>query len=182
MSNVDRTSRLSSRRLGANPTVEETTGHYLSRPARAIFVAGLSCGVLDITAAFVTSGLQGGRPLRLLQGIAYGLLGPQAFTGGWLTGFLGAACHFFVAFSASAVFYLASRRLHFLLRRPVLAGITYGIVVHIMMNVVVIPLSRIGWLPFSLSSTALSVVIHVVCVGLPISLSVSRYSTDQPRK
>jgi hypothetical protein len=81
MNNVDRTGRLSSHSLGANPTVEETTGHYISRPSRAILFAG-SCGILDITAAFVFYG----RPLRLLQGIAYGRLGPQAFDGGWLTG------------------------------------------------------------------------------------------------
>lgn len=172
MNNVDRTARLSSSRLTVNSTVEEGTGHYSSRPARAILVAGLSCGILDVTAAFVFYG----RPLRLLQGIAYGLLGPQAFYGGWLTGSLGAACHFCVAFSASAVFYLASRKVQFLIRRPIPAGIAYGIVVYIMMQVVVIPLSRIGWLPFSLSGTAIGVVIHVVCVGLPISLSVSGYS------
>lgn len=53
----------------------------------------------------------------------------------------------------------------------------YGIVVHIVMQVVVIPLSRIGWLPFSLSGAAIGVLIQVVCVGLPISLTVNRYST-----
>lgn len=173
MNNVDRTGRLSSHSLGANPTVDETASHYLSRPARAILIAGLLCGILDITAAFVVYG----RPLRLLQGIAYGLLGPEAFEGGWITGMLGLACHFFVAFSASAVFYLAARKLKFMVRHAIPAGIAYGIVVYIMMQALIIPLSRIGRLPFSLSGTAIGILIHVVCVGLPISVCVRRYST-----
>ena len=102
-------------------------------------------------------------------------------SGGWLTGLLGLACHFLVAFSASAVFYLASRKLQFLIRQPIPAGIAYGIVVYIVMQIVVVPLSRIGWQPFSLSGTALGLVIHVVCVGLPISLWVHRYSIRPPK-
>lgn len=171
MNNVDRTDGLSPHSLRANTAVEETTGSYLSRPARAIFVAGLSCGILDITAAFVFYG----RPLRLLQGIAYGLLGPQAFDGGWVTGMLGLACHFFVAFCASAVFYLAARKLKFMARQAIPAGIAYGIVVYTVMQAVVIPLSRIGRLPFSLSGTVTGVLIHIVCVGLPISLWMRRF-------
>lgn len=175
MNDVYRTGGLSSCSLGTNPTGEERTGHYVPQPGRAIFLAGLSCGILDITAAFLFYG----RPLRLLQGIAYGLLGPRAFNGGWLTALVGLACHFFVAFSASTVFYLTSRKLQFLIRRPIPAGIAYGIVVYIVMQAVVIPLSRIGWLPFSLRGTATGIAIHMACVGLPISLSVNRYSKNQ---
>jgi hypothetical protein len=44
--------------------------------------AGSACGVLDITAALVVYGFFGLKPVRLLQGIASGLLGPRAFSGG----------------------------------------------------------------------------------------------------
>jgi hypothetical protein len=46
---------------------------------RAILWAGLAAGVLDITAAFVVYGAFGARPMRILQGIAAGLLGPSSF-------------------------------------------------------------------------------------------------------
>ncbi len=47
-----------------------------------IMRAGLTCGVMDITAAVVVYGLvYGVRPIQLLQGIASGLLGQQAYRG-----------------------------------------------------------------------------------------------------
>jgi len=70
----------------------------------AIFSAGLLAGVLDITAAFVTWVPQGVPPVRILQGIASGLLGPQAFKEGIQTALLGGALHFLIALSAAAVF------------------------------------------------------------------------------
>jgi len=56
----------------------------LHKPNRilAIVWGGLVCGVLDITAALVVYGYFGLRPLRLLQGIAGGLLGPRTYGGG----------------------------------------------------------------------------------------------------
>ena len=87
----------------------------MSPTFRAIFWAGLACGVLDLIAAIVTWAPKGVRPPRLLQGIASGLLGAKAFGGGWRTAALGAACHFFIAFSAAAVFYALSRKLSFFL-------------------------------------------------------------------
>ena len=52
--------------------------HIAARPSGAlpaVFAAGLLAGVLDITAAFVTWVPQGVPPVRILQGIASGLLG-----------------------------------------------------------------------------------------------------------
>lgn len=40
--------------------------------------AGVLCGILDITAAFVVYGRFGMRPMPLLQGIAKGVLGAKA--------------------------------------------------------------------------------------------------------
>jgi hypothetical protein len=74
-----------------------STHHIAARPSSAlpaIFAAGLLAGVLDITAAFVTWDPQGVPPVRILQGIASGLLGPQAFKEGVQTALLGGALHF----------------------------------------------------------------------------------------
>lgn len=138
--------------------------------------AGVLCGVLDITAAFVTWGISGIPPVRILQGIASGLLGPKAFQGGWETAALGGAVHFLIAFSAASVFYFASRRLAWLTARPLLAGVSYGVAVYLVMYWVVMPLSRIARRPFSLSAAVIAIITHMVCVGLPIALVVRRYS------
>jgi len=62
--------------------------------ARAIAIAGLTCGAMDISAALVVYGLMGSKPLRLLQGIAGGILGPRTYSGGISTALLGLALHF----------------------------------------------------------------------------------------
>ncbi len=75
-----------------------------SRSLPTIASAGLIAGILDITSAFVIAGLKGTGSIRMLQGIASGLLGPQSFQGGTATAGLGLAIHFLIAFTAAAVF------------------------------------------------------------------------------
>jgi uncharacterized membrane protein YagU involved in acid resistance len=130
---------------------------------------------LDISAAFGTWAARGIKPIRILQGIASGLLGPKSFNGGWETATLGAAFHFLIAFSAAGVFYAASRKLTFLTRRPILSGVLYGIAVYLCLYWVVMPLSAYHQPPFSISATVIAIITHVVCVGVPISLVVCRY-------
>jgi hypothetical protein len=151
-----------------------------SHTLRAIFLAGLTAGVLDITAAFVTWAPKGIKPIQILQGIASGLLGPRSFHGGWGTGALGAMFHFLIAFSAAGVFYGASRKLAFMTLRPILSGVLYGIAVYIFMYWVVMPLSAYHKPPFSISATVIAIITHIVWVGLPISLIVRRLGDERP--
>jgi hypothetical protein len=147
-----------------------------SQALRAILAAWLLCGVMDLSAAFITAHSYGVGPVRLLQGITTGLLGQASYNGGWQTAALGAAIHFFVAFCAATVFYLASRKMTFLTRRPIVSGILYGVAVYVVMYWVVVPLSLIHRRPFSWKATVVAIITHMVCVGTPISLMVRRYS------
>ena len=137
---------------------------------------GLTAGTMDITAALVVYGHYGLTPIRLLQGIAAGLLGPRAFEGGLSTALLGLFCHFVIAFGAATVFFLASRSLAFLVRHAVLSGVLYGVAVYFFMNRIVVPLSAARKYPFSFKMMVIGVVIHIFCIGLPIALSVKRFS------
>jgi phage shock protein PspC (stress-responsive transcriptional regulator) len=145
-------------------------------PAKAISVAGLTCGVMDISAALIVYGLMGSKPLRLLQGIAGGILGPRTFSGGISTALLGLTLHFVIAFGAAAVFFLASRVMPFLLNHAVLSGVLYGIAVYFFMNRVVVRLSAATKFPFSIKMMLIGVIIHIFCVGLPISLTIRRFA------
>lgn len=147
-----------------------------SRAFPAIFAAGLLCGVMDITAAFLLWMPKGVSPRRLLQGIAGGLLGPASFHGGWATSSLGLAFHFLIAFTAATVFYAATRKLSALLDHPWLAGIGYALVVYGFMYWVVMPLDRIHHSPATLSNSVTAIVTHIICVGLPISLVIHRFA------
>jgi len=145
---------------------------------KAILWAGLLCGVLDITAAFVVYGFFGAPPLRLLQGIAAGLLGPRAYEVGLATALLGLLCHFLIAFSAATVYFLLSRWLVILIQYSVVCGVLYGVAVYFFMNRIVVPLSAATRHPFSVKFMVIGVVIHIFCVGLPIATMVRKYSTN----
>lgn len=148
----------------------------MANPTKAIASAGTICGIMDITAALVVYGTMGAKPLRLLQGIAGGVLGPRTYQGGIATALLGLALHFAIAFGAATVFFIASRALRFLIDHAVLSGILYGIAVYFFMQRVVIPLSHANRNPFSLKFMIIGIVIHIFCVGLPIALSIRKYA------
>jgi len=145
---------------------------------RAILWAGLIAGTLDITAAFVVYGFFGATPLRILQGIAAGLLGPRSFNGGLATAILGLFCHFLIAFGAASVYFLLSREIPLLPRQYRVAGVLYGIAVYFFMARVVIPLSHARRGLFSWKMMIIGIVIHIFCVGLPISTTIKRFSTN----
>jgi hypothetical protein len=157
------------------PSTPIAAGVENSRAFAAIFSAGLLCGVMDITAAFITWWPKGVKPSRLLQGVAAGWLGPKSFDGGTATATLGLAFHFLIAFTAAIVFYVASRQLVFMINRPVVSGVLYGIAVYLVMYWVVMPLSNFHGTK-TVTSSIVAIITHIVCVGLPISLVIHRLS------
>jgi hypothetical protein len=148
----------------------------MKRAASTILRAGLLSGTLDITDALVFYGFRGVRPIAILQSIASGLLGRAAYQGGVSTAILGTLLHFFIAFTASAVFYAAAQKFAFLRRQPAIWGLLYGGAIYLVMNWIVLPLSAVPKPrpvipPISLINGVLAV---VLLVGLPISLVVNR--------
>jgi uncharacterized membrane protein YagU involved in acid resistance len=117
-------------------------------------------------------------PLRILQSIASGLLGAASYEGGLGTAALGLALHFVIALGAAFVYYAASRKLKFMVRRAVIVcGLLYGIAVYLFMNSVVLPLSAFPHKIWPRPDVVLTgLVVHMLCVGLPIALTVRRYS------
>jgi len=113
----------------------------------------------------------------MLQYMASGLLGPRSYEGGTATAALGLLLHFTIALGAATVFFLASRRWAFLVRRPVISGLIFGLCVFVVMNFAVKPLAGLpgmwGRVPaWHLLANQLG--IHMLGVGLPIALFASR--------
>src|SRR5580765_1910380 len=145
-----------------------------SRAFPAIAWATLVAGLLDISSAFILSYPEGVGPIRVLQGVAAGLVGREtALNGGLATAGLGLAIHFFIAFVVATVFCVASRKLIFLTRHPVISGLLYGVVVYGFMYWVVMPLAYPVVHP-SLSRDVTAVCVHMFLIGLPIALIVRR--------
>jgi hypothetical protein len=144
------------------------------RTLPAIFVGGFIAGVIDLMYAILVYSPK--HPIKIGQAVASGLLGARSFSGGCQTAALGVLLHFTIAFGAATVFYLASRRLPFLLQHPVLSGLIYGGLVYGFMHLVVLPLSAVAHGHTRLIYQICEFVEHWFGVGLPISLSVKRYA------
>jgi hypothetical protein len=146
---------------------------------KVIAGATLLVGTLDISDAFLFYGLRGVSPIRILQGIASGVLGRSAFAMGNRSALLGLFFHYFIAFSATTVFLLASRKLP-LARSPWLYGAIFGMALYCVMNYIVLPLSKIGWRPVPpLVPLINGVAALVFCIGIPLAFIARRYVPQQ---
>jgi hypothetical protein len=137
----------------------------------AIAVGGLIAGTLDLTQACILFGWD--IPLS----IAGGLLGRQAVHGGAGTYALGVLLHYFIACSAAATYYAASRKLRFLTEYPLICGLFFGAAVEDVMSLIVLPLSALHAKgPFELHDLILGLAVHMVVIGLPIAYSIRRFA------
>ena len=139
------------------------------RAFNGILYGGLAVGVLDGMAAVILTLINGRNPGRMFQGVAGGLIGRASFEGGWATVLLGVSLHVLIAFIWATIYYGASLRLPTLIRRPVIWGPIYGVVVYFAMQIIVLPLSAIRKPPFSFAAPLQGMIVHILCVGLPIA-------------
>jgi hypothetical protein len=141
------------------------------RPTQAIVWGWLTVGTVDFLDAIIFSALRSGTPpMRVFQGVAFGILGRSTYEGGWSTFALGVAIHYFIAFCIVTTFFVASRWWPVLVQRPWLWGAVYGLGVYAFMNRVVIPLSLIGPPRFVLAPFVNGILIHMLGIGIPTAL------------
>jgi len=86
--------------------------HAKARLFPAIFVGGLIVGVLDLIYAILVYSPQ--KPILIPQTIASGVLAMKSYSGGVPAASLGVVLHFVIALAAATAYYLASRKLTFL--------------------------------------------------------------------
>ena len=143
---------------------------------RTVLWIGLVAGTLDITENLVFNQLRGVPLWTVFQYIASGLIGKQAFQGGWASVAFGVVLHYVIALIWTGVFYAVARKLAIVMRRPVLSGLLYGGVVYLIMNFIVVPLSGVPHplRPITLTSRINAVLALLLCIGLTISLLMRR--------
>lgn len=145
----------------------------------AIATGGVIVGVLDLLYAIVVYSPE--KPTLIPQTIASGVLGTKAYAGGIQAAALGVVLHFVIALGAATVYYLASRRFSFLLRRPIISGLSYGALVYGFMHLVVLPLSAADHSRMPVIYKLCEFVEHWFLVGLPVALSVRHFSRSERR-
>ena len=146
-----------------------------ARAACWVVLAGVVGATCDIVYAILFAGWRGMPAERLLQTVATGVLGKAAYEGGWPVAILGLVLHYAIVIVAAALFYAVARRWPWLREEPVTAGLAYGVAIYLFMNFVVLPLSAFPFpLRFSLLATSTGLLVHMVGVGLSISLITRR--------
>ena len=147
---------------------------------RTILYGGLAVGVIDILKPILFSTFKGGSAVRVLQSVASGAMGREAYQGGLPTALLGLGFHFFIAFSVFATYFAVSRKLRPLVTHALILGPLYGIAVYFFMQFVVFPLSAIGPVKHPPAVLFDGILTHILCVGLPTGLVIHEAGRSRP--
>ena len=141
-----------------------------------MFLAAAVAGSLDLLYAFAFWGAQGVPPVRILQSIASGWLGREAYSVGAPAAVLGALSHYGIVLVMAWTCYRVARIWPALAWRPWLFGPLYGAALYLAMTYVVVPLSAAGngqWPAWQWSQLA-HLAAHMALVGTPCAFAAAR--------
>ena len=141
---------------------------------KPLAVATLLCGTLDAIYPTTLTLLRGKDPAAMWRGVASGPF-PGASEWGTPGIVAGLAVHFTLMGLMVAAYMAIARSRPALLERPWLAGIGYGLITYVVMNLVVLPLRFGAPLPPPMLSIATQLGAHILLVGLPIAFIARKY-------
>ena len=157
-----------------NTTAAITSSSRASLALRYILLGGFFAGLADWIYPTVKTVMAGGSWMQPWKGVAFGLIGSAAKTGGFEVVVLGTALHFFISIAGAAIFYVVVRQMKWLPRNWLLLAVIYGIGILLVMNYVILPLSAIGRGIYPLDQLHFAVFWHIVLHGLPVGYFVAR--------
>ncbi len=143
---------------------------------RAIVIATVMAGTLDILSAFTFAVMAGGSPLGVLRGIGGAILDSEEVKPLALAA-AGLALHFIIMGAMATVYLRLADRIALINRLAVLSGVGYGLVLWGVMYWVVLPWRWPTMFPVTdPTEVAMQLFSHIVLVGIPIAL-VARAAT-----
>jgi hypothetical protein len=155
-------------------TLGSVDGRALT-PLRALLYGAGAVGGIDFLYATVFVVLKGRSWYRPWQGVASAVLGPDSFAGGYRSALIGVVLHFTVAACIVGVYLMASRWFSLLRQRPLLCGLAYGVIAFFVMNLVVVPMTRIGRQPLVWSAFNVGgLLVHIFLLGPVAAYFASR--------
>ena len=154
-------------------SIGSSPAFHLESAWRAILLTGLIAGTLDALGPIL---INKANPKLMFQFIASGAFGSErAFAGGTPMVVWGVLFHYFIAYSWTTLFFLLYPAIPFLRKNKYITAVLYGVFVWIVMNRVVIPLSKIQQGPFNIKGALTGAAILIVAIGLPVSILARRY-------
>jgi hypothetical protein len=144
---------------------------------KVIFLAGLVAATLDMAGALTVYAvlLHKASVIVILQRIASAAIGPAALKGGWATALCGLLFHYIIAYCWAAAYVLVYPHLPLLRKNALASGLLYGILVWLIMNRVVLPLTKVRMAPFQWSAALIGMALLIFFIGLPIAYITDRY-------
>ena len=147
---------------------------------KAVLITGLIAGALDATAATIQYLINTGsneNPAKVFRYIAGAAFGKEyAKTKNLYAmaewGFL---FHMTISVIWTFLFFLFFRHIRAVLKNKYVAGISYGLFVWTVMNLVVVPVAFGAGINFQLKNALVATGILIVAIGLPVSLLADRF-------
>jgi hypothetical protein len=143
----------------------------------AILLGGIIAATIDIGAASLISGRS---PTFIMQAIAGGLLGKATFGGGLGTMILGTVLQEVMGVLIATIYVVLSKTVPSLLRRWIISGLTYGVIVFFVMNYIVVPLSVWKLAPNFTAAKFAANMAAMLLFGLIVAFFSRRLAMNEP--
>lgn len=142
-----------------------------------VFVTtGLIAGTLDLIAALLLFTFKTKQhPAVLLRYIASAAFGTRAINGGNGMAFAGLCFHYLIAMFWTALYFFIFPKIFPCSGSVVANAVIYGMFVWIIMNLVILPLSKAEPRPFSPQMALINVIILILAIGLPCAYALMIY-------
>ena len=149
-------------------------------PSSTILKAWLLAGTLDILSAFTHYYIKTGKdPLKVLNFVAGGMFGKEAFMGGTVMQLTGLGLHYLFALLWTLVFFKIGPEIIRTVKSTVVAGLLYGMFVWAFMNFVVVPASALPAATFNFTNAMIAMLIIMFAVGVPIAIIEGKYFRER---
>lgn len=149
----------------------------------SIIPVWLLAGTLDISSALIWVAMRSGKsPVPVFNYIASAVFGQAAYTGGMPMIIAGLFFHYVIALIFTLVLFLLYTRIHRFIKNKIAVGILFGLFTWAVMNLVVVPLTRIKARPFNTTNAIINSVILMLAIGIPVSLVAHHYYYGKAKK
>lgn len=149
---------------------------YKDNALKNILWVGFLAGTLDGLAALLLN--YNVNPGVIFRFIASGVFGADAYKGGIEMVVAGIVFHYLIAYLFATAFYLLYPFTLAILKNKYVVANVYGSIGWLIMNVGVIPLSKIGPHAIKPLTAVTGLLALIICVGLPVALIADKKLED----